>query len=197
MLCLPECYFCQKEKDLWDLCSCAGIGGGVTCESRFPEIFIKSWNVSCFIFMQWMSLSQPVHYEEKNWCEEEYSGGCYTAYFPPGIMTQFGRLVQHLWFSIAFSILLLLSKLEHELIQGVSVLWISGSCGSQWAGCTLQELKLPQSGVVTWRGQCRREREPLERYIHRQQDLVTEIKVICSAKLQISIHLDDLSEKWK
>uniref|UniRef100_H3D1Y3 Amine oxidase n=1 Tax=Tetraodon nigroviridis TaxID=99883 RepID=H3D1Y3_TETNG len=35
----------------------------------------------------------PVHYEEKNWCEEEYSGGCYTAYFPPGILTQFGRWV--------------------------------------------------------------------------------------------------------
>ncbi|KAF7250937.1 Amine oxidase [flavin-containing] B [Varanus komodoensis] len=34
---------------------------------------------------------QPVHYEEKNWCEEQYSGGCYTTYFPPGIMTQYGR----------------------------------------------------------------------------------------------------------
>ncbi|KAK2491372.1 hypothetical protein MC885_012090, partial [Smutsia gigantea] len=32
----------------------------------------------------------PVHYEEKNWCEEQYSGGCYTTYFPPGIMTQYG-----------------------------------------------------------------------------------------------------------
>nr|XP_013797139.1 PREDICTED: amine oxidase [flavin-containing] B isoform X3 [Apteryx mantelli mantelli] len=36
----------------------------------------------------------PVHYEEKNWCEEQYSGGCYTAYFPPGIMTQYGRLLR-------------------------------------------------------------------------------------------------------
>uniref|UniRef100_A0A673L7W9 Amine oxidase n=1 Tax=Sinocyclocheilus rhinocerous TaxID=307959 RepID=A0A673L7W9_9TELE len=36
----------------------------------------------------------PVHYEEKNWCEEEYSGGCYTAYFPPGIMTQYGRVLR-------------------------------------------------------------------------------------------------------
>ncbi|XP_041498105.1 amine oxidase [flavin-containing] B isoform X2 [Microtus oregoni] len=34
---------------------------------------------------------QPVHYEEMNWCEEQYSGGCYTTYFPPGIMTQYGR----------------------------------------------------------------------------------------------------------
>lgn len=38
-----------------------------------------------------MSVLQPVHYEEKNWCEEQYSGGCYTAYFPPGVMTQYGR----------------------------------------------------------------------------------------------------------
>ncbi|KAM8857564.1 amine oxidase [flavin-containing] [Synchiropus picturatus] len=37
---------------------------------------------------------RPVHYEEKNWCEEEYSGGCYTAYFPPGIMTQFARVLR-------------------------------------------------------------------------------------------------------
>uniref|UniRef100_A0A8C9DUA5 Amine oxidase n=1 Tax=Prolemur simus TaxID=1328070 RepID=A0A8C9DUA5_PROSS len=37
---------------------------------------------------------QPVHYEEKNWCEEQYSGGCYTAYFPPGIMTLYGRVIR-------------------------------------------------------------------------------------------------------
>ncbi|XP_030058393.1 amine oxidase [flavin-containing] A-like [Microcaecilia unicolor] len=36
----------------------------------------------------------PVHYEEKNWCEEQYSGGCYTCYFPPGIMTQYGRVIR-------------------------------------------------------------------------------------------------------
>uniref|UniRef100_A0A8C8IFQ1 Amine oxidase n=1 Tax=Oncorhynchus tshawytscha TaxID=74940 RepID=A0A8C8IFQ1_ONCTS len=36
----------------------------------------------------------PVHYEEKNWCEEEYSGGCYTAYFPPGILTQYGKVIR-------------------------------------------------------------------------------------------------------
>ncbi|KAG9485617.1 hypothetical protein GDO78_008614 [Eleutherodactylus coqui] len=36
----------------------------------------------------------PVHYEEKDWCKEQYSGGCYTAYFPPGIMTQFGSVIR-------------------------------------------------------------------------------------------------------
>uniref|UniRef100_A0A8C5JEH0 Amine oxidase n=1 Tax=Junco hyemalis TaxID=40217 RepID=A0A8C5JEH0_JUNHY len=41
-----------------------------------------------------ISVLQPVHYEEKNWCEEQYSGGCYTAYFPPGIMTQYGRIIR-------------------------------------------------------------------------------------------------------
>ncbi|KAI1899630.1 hypothetical protein AGOR_G00063760 [Albula goreensis] len=36
----------------------------------------------------------PVHYEEKNWCEEEYSGGCYTVYYPPGILTQYGKVLR-------------------------------------------------------------------------------------------------------
>lgn len=36
----------------------------------------------------------PIHYEEKNWCEEQYSGGCYTTYYPPGILTQFGRVLR-------------------------------------------------------------------------------------------------------
>uniref|UniRef100_A0A8C5LPW4 Amine oxidase n=1 Tax=Leptobrachium leishanense TaxID=445787 RepID=A0A8C5LPW4_9ANUR len=36
----------------------------------------------------------PVHYEEKDWSKEQYSGGCYTAYFPPGIMTQFGSAIR-------------------------------------------------------------------------------------------------------
>ncbi|MBN3303411.1 AOF oxidase, partial [Amia calva] len=31
----------------------------------------------------------PVHYEEKDWCGEQYSGGCYTAYFPPGTSVLF------------------------------------------------------------------------------------------------------------
>lgn len=45
----------------------------------------------------------PVHYEEKNWCEEEYSGGCYTAYFPPGIMTQFGKIIRQPFGRIYFA----------------------------------------------------------------------------------------------
>ncbi|MGH0171300.1 UNVERIFIED_CONTAM: hypothetical protein FKN15_063851 [Acipenser sinensis] len=37
---------------------------------------------------------QPVHYEEKDWCEEQYSGGCYSAYFPPGTFCQFSRVLR-------------------------------------------------------------------------------------------------------
>ncbi|MBN3323627.1 AOFA oxidase, partial [Atractosteus spatula] len=37
----------------------------------------------------------PVHYEEKDWCEEQYSGGCYTAYFPPEIILYYGSFVLH------------------------------------------------------------------------------------------------------
>lgn len=51
----------------------------------------------CEIFSKVLGTDEalhPVHYEEKNWCEEEYSGGCYTAYFPPGILTQYGRVLR-------------------------------------------------------------------------------------------------------
>lgn len=36
-------------------------------------------------------LAHPIHYEEKNWAEEKYSGGCYTAMLPPGFLTVFGE----------------------------------------------------------------------------------------------------------
>ena len=54
---------------------------------------IVDWQHFSFVFTLNFSPPelQPVHYEEKNWCQEQYSGGCYTAYFPPGIMTQYGR----------------------------------------------------------------------------------------------------------
>ncbi|XP_067896769.1 amine oxidase [flavin-containing] isoform X1 [Heterodontus francisci] len=45
----------------------------------------------------------PIHYEEKNWCEEQYSGGCYTAYFPPGIMTQYGKILRQPFQKIYFA----------------------------------------------------------------------------------------------
>ncbi|XP_076305359.1 amine oxidase [flavin-containing]-like [Tachypleus tridentatus] len=34
---------------------------------------------------------KPVHYEEYNWMAEQYSGGGYTAMFPPGALTMYGR----------------------------------------------------------------------------------------------------------
>ncbi|XP_044525158.1 amine oxidase [flavin-containing] A [Gracilinanus agilis] len=46
---------------------------------------------------------QPIHYEEKNWCEDQYSGGCYTAYFPPGTMTQYGRVIRQPFEKIYFA----------------------------------------------------------------------------------------------
>ncbi|XP_069103415.1 amine oxidase [flavin-containing]-like isoform X2 [Argopecten irradians] len=36
----------------------------------------------------------PVHYEEKNWMEEQWSGGCYTVMMPPGFLTKFGREIR-------------------------------------------------------------------------------------------------------
>ncbi|XP_077198982.1 amine oxidase [flavin-containing] A-like isoform X2 [Paroedura picta] len=45
----------------------------------------------------------PVHYEEKNWSTEQYSGGCYTSYFPPGIMFQYGRIIREPFGKIYFA----------------------------------------------------------------------------------------------
>lgn len=39
-------------------------------------------------------LQHPVNYIEKNWAEEEYSGGCYVSNFPPGVLTQFGEEIR-------------------------------------------------------------------------------------------------------
>ncbi|XP_048246639.1 amine oxidase [flavin-containing] B-like isoform X1 [Haliotis rufescens] len=33
---------------------------------------------------------EPVGYVEKNWMEDEYSGGCYTVTLPPGVLSQYG-----------------------------------------------------------------------------------------------------------
>jgi monoamine oxidase len=36
----------------------------------------------------------PIHYEEKNWAEEQYSGGGYASIQPPGFMTTYGKLLR-------------------------------------------------------------------------------------------------------
>ncbi|XP_046546289.1 amine oxidase [flavin-containing] B-like isoform X1 [Haliotis rubra] len=37
---------------------------------------------------------EPVGYVEKNWMEDEYSGGCYSVILPPGVLTQYGREIR-------------------------------------------------------------------------------------------------------
>lgn len=36
----------------------------------------------------------PVHFEEKNWLEEQYSGGCYVSTFPTGVMSKYGKALR-------------------------------------------------------------------------------------------------------
>ncbi|XP_075537714.1 amine oxidase [flavin-containing] A-like isoform X1 [Dermacentor variabilis] len=36
----------------------------------------------------------PVHFEEKNWLEEQYSGGCYVSTFPTGVMSKYGKTLR-------------------------------------------------------------------------------------------------------
>ncbi|GAB6033647.1 hypothetical protein CHUAL_013710 [Chamberlinius hualienensis] len=36
----------------------------------------------------------PTHYEDFNWMAEQYSGGCYTTMYPPGCLTQYGKVMR-------------------------------------------------------------------------------------------------------
>ncbi|XP_037511300.1 amine oxidase [flavin-containing] [Rhipicephalus sanguineus] len=36
----------------------------------------------------------PVHFEEKNWLEEQYSGGCYVSTFPTGVISKYGKTLR-------------------------------------------------------------------------------------------------------
>ncbi|KAI8514220.1 hypothetical protein Bbelb_085440 [Branchiostoma belcheri] len=46
---------------------------------------------------------KPTAYVEKNWMQEEYSGGCYTTYFPPGVLTNFGKVLREPFGRIYFA----------------------------------------------------------------------------------------------
>lgn len=37
---------------------------------------------------------EPAHYVDKLWLEEPYIGGCYTTYYPPGVLTQYGPAIR-------------------------------------------------------------------------------------------------------
>jgi len=39
-------------------------------------------------------LRHPVNYIEKNWAEEQYSGGCYFTRYPPGVLTSLGDAIR-------------------------------------------------------------------------------------------------------
>lgn len=38
--------------------------------------------------------SKPIHYVDHSWAQEQYTGGCYTTNFPPGILTKFGKSIR-------------------------------------------------------------------------------------------------------
>jgi monoamine oxidase len=48
-------------------------------------------------------LLNPVHYVEKNWAEEEYSGGCYVGCLPPGVLTQYGEEIRRPFHRVYFA----------------------------------------------------------------------------------------------
>ncbi|GAB6027563.1 hypothetical protein CHUAL_001805 [Chamberlinius hualienensis] len=45
----------------------------------------------------------PVHYIDKNWTEEQYTGGCYTCCYPPGVLARYGKCIREPFGSILFA----------------------------------------------------------------------------------------------
>ena len=45
---------------------------------------------------------QPIHYEEKNWMAEQYTGGCFTGIGGPGFLTNYGPLLKQPLFDCIF-----------------------------------------------------------------------------------------------
>ena len=54
--------------------------------------------VACGIALVW----QPVYYDDQDWLAEEYSGGCYTSTYPPGVLTRYGRY-EYAWVHVCLA----------------------------------------------------------------------------------------------
>ena len=45
----------------------------------------------------------PVHYEEYNWMGDQYSGGCYTSNYGPGVMTSYAKVLREPHYRVHFA----------------------------------------------------------------------------------------------
>lgn len=46
---------------------------------------------------------QPVHYIDKSWTSEQYTGGCYTCSYPPGVLSKYGKSIREPFGAILFA----------------------------------------------------------------------------------------------
>ncbi|XP_061173212.1 amine oxidase [flavin-containing] A-like [Saccostrea echinata] len=46
---------------------------------------------------------KSIGYEEQNWMQEEYSGGCYSAVMPPGVLSVYGRVMREPFGKVHFA----------------------------------------------------------------------------------------------
>nr|XP_022329235.1 amine oxidase [flavin-containing] A-like [Crassostrea virginica] len=60
----------------------------LTKEERWREICIHYATV-----FKNQDFLKSIGYEEQNWMQEEYSGGCYSAVLPPGVLSVYGRVM--------------------------------------------------------------------------------------------------------
>ena len=50
--------------------------------------------LACLVDLFGVRAGRPRELLERSWADEEYSGGCYTGYFPPGVWTSFGQALR-------------------------------------------------------------------------------------------------------
>ncbi|GFU15775.1 amine oxidase A [Trichonephila clavipes] len=66
---------------VWDM-----LGRRIAARQPLPPVY-RNFGGHCL-------MSGPIHYEEKNWMEEQYAGGCFTAMLPPGFLTRYGKAIR-------------------------------------------------------------------------------------------------------
>lgn len=62
--------------------------GRQTCEERQAEV------LACFTRYFGEQAAHPLHYEELNWSDEEYSRGCYAGVMAPGVWLEYGEALR-------------------------------------------------------------------------------------------------------
>ncbi|OWF47168.1 amine oxidase [flavin-containing] A-like [Mizuhopecten yessoensis] len=110
---------------------------------------------------------QPTDYIEKNWMEDEFSGGCYLGVMPPGVLTKYGRMLRkpigrvHFagtetateWIGYMDGALQSGDRAAHEILDKLAIQWLESGRGSSAIiipSPSLSEMILPSVNAILY-----------------------------------------------